>query len=803
LAAVVCLAMSAAAQPASGGFLELHKATVFAPNSLTARERKAVQMLVEEVEERTQIRWTVTDVEPSPGLINARGVAVIAVGPAAALDTLAGSDTDKLISATPGPEGYRLQTGSRQGIPAVYVVGNDERGVLFGVGGLLRALRMCRQRVSVPAPLQVSTAPRTSMRGHQLGYRPKTNSYDAWSLPMWEQYFRDLAIFGCNAVELIPPRSDDDADSAHFPKPPMEMMVGMSRVLDEYGMDVTIWYPAMDEDYSKTETVEFALKEWGEVFDKLPRIDAVFVPGGDPGHTQPKYLMALLEKMVPVLHRKHPKATLWVAPQGFSQAWMDEFVEIMRTEPAWLHGIVFGPQVRYPLPKLRSLIPARYPIRHYPDITHSRQCQYPVPEWDQAFAVTEAREGVNPRPRHMARIYELMQPHTIGFITYSEGCNDDVNKCVWSALGWDPKVDLHQVLREYGRVYVSQRCEEGVAQGIFALEQNWRAPLMSNAGVASTLQQFQDLERTATPQERGNWRFQQLLYRAYYDAYVRARLIHETAAEERAMDVLRRAPQVGGLPAMAEAEAILDAAAANRPASDLRARVFELAEALFQSIRMQLSVDRYQAIAVGRGANLDTIDMPLNSRAWLKSRFAALRAGATEAGRLTGISEIVNWTNPGPAGFYDELGNVVNRPHLVLGKGSWDDPAYWESALTGFSQPENGRISWWRNAEALHDNTLKLHYRGLDPTATYRVRATYSGDGPQWKLRLTAGEGIEVHPFIPKPLPVAPVEFAIPASAVRNGDLTLTWETEKGRPGNGRGCQVAEVWLIRVSAPAP
>ena len=43
------------------------------------------------------------------------------------------------------------------------------------------------------------------MRGHQLGYRPKTNAYDAWSVPMWEQYIRELAIFGTNS---------DRADSA-------------------------------------------------------------------------------------------------------------------------------------------------------------------------------------------------------------------------------------------------------------------------------------------------------------------------------------------------------------------------------------------------------------------------------------------------------------------------------------------------------------------------------------------------------------------------------------------------------------
>ena len=52
----------------------------------------------------------------------------------------------------------------------------------------------------------------------------------------------------------------------------------------------------------------------------------------------------------------------------------------------------------------------------------------------------------------------------------------------------------------------------------------------------------------------------------------------------------------------------------------------ELAEALYQSIRMQLNVERYKAISLGRGANLDTIDVPLNNRRWLRQRFAELRS---------------------------------------------------------------------------------------------------------------------------------------------------------------------------------
>jgi hypothetical protein len=137
----------------------------------------------------------------------------------------------------------------------------------------------------------------------------------------------------------------------------MEMMMGMSRLADDYGLEVWIWYPAMDRDYSDPQTVEFALREWGEVFAKLPRIDAVLVPGGDPGHTQPKFLMALLEKQTQNLNRYHPKAQMWVSPQSFNQVWLDEFIGILtQQQPKWLSGIVFAPQVRVALPKLRELV---------------------------------------------------------------------------------------------------------------------------------------------------------------------------------------------------------------------------------------------------------------------------------------------------------------------------------------------------------------------------------------------------------------------------------------------------------------
>jgi hypothetical protein len=90
-----------------------------------------------------------------------------------------------------------------------------------------------------------------------------------------------------------------------------------------------------------------------------------------------------------------------------------------------------------------------------------------------------------------------------------------------------------------------------------------------------------------------------------------------------------------------------------------------------------------------------------------------------------------------------------------------------------------------------------LHYPNLDPQAQYKVRVVYSGDSPEKKIRLAAGDSTEIHPFISKPLPVRPLEFDITLEATRKGDLILKWFREPGLGGSGRGCQVAEVWLIK------
>ena len=118
-----------------------------------------------------------------------------------------------------------------------------------------------------------------------------------------------------------------------------------------------------------------------------------------------------------------------------------------------------------------------------------------------------------------------------------------------------------EILREFGRYFIGERYADGFAQGLLCA----RAQLGGTARDQcrrgyDARSSSRAMERTASPQVLENWRFQQALYRAYYDYYNRARLIYETQLENEALDQLRQAPRTGALLAMDEAEGTLNRA---------------------------------------------------------------------------------------------------------------------------------------------------------------------------------------------------------------------------------------------------
>jgi len=766
---------------------------------LPKAEQTAALVLVEELEKRIGKRLPVSTVWPKEGVV----VVVTAggIGPVSghAVPNREAGDRPEMR-----PEGYRVLAEDGK---TVWVVGADPRGALFGVGRLLRSIEWARGAARISASLDVAMAPAYAIRGHQLGYRARANSYDGWDEKQYEQYIRELVIFGSNSIENIP--FQDTQISPHWPVPRDIMNSKMSEICDRYDVDYWVWTPAtFDLNDQKLRDEELQLHE--KFYRECPRLNGVFFPGGDPGKNPPELVLPFLEDLSRILSKYHPEGKIWMSTQGFGGKKLDYVVKYLEEkEPAWLGGIVAGPQTIDP-PALRARIPKRYPLRDYPDLTHTVRCQYPVPWWDPAFNFTLGRECCNPRPLFYTLVHRQMAPGTVGFISYSDGCHDDVNKTIWNVLGVDPIADPRDILIEYSRFFFGPDVAEAAADGIMALEKNWMGPLATNSTVDSTLALWQQLENRK-PELKGNWRWQLCLLRAYYDTYIRHRQMYELKLEDEANDIMAQATTRGADAAMDAALEVLKRAETQLRRKDLRDRVDQLCQDLFDSIKLQTSVKRFQASETERGCVLDFVDYPLNNRWWLEDEFAKIRKMPAEQEKVDRLDVLAHWEHPGPGSYYDDIGDLSKSPHLVRGPELNTDPLIplHETGFPGFVWDQGGysrlRLSWQGGMRP-----EQMIYENIDPAGQYTIRINGSAaqlyvnrkkvepaTGTQTSQPLTETQRVERAPrqrFTPRFK-----EFPIPQDLLKGRRIVVDWSDPNKPPAAGMrlGSSATEIWLLK------
>ena len=700
-----------------------------------------------------------------------------------------------------GEEDYAVTPvpGSSHGMATV-LSANSSRGELFAMGWLLRKLEVTNGQPGLPKFQAFTSAPDRPVRGYQLGYRMKNNTYDSWTLAQFQQQMLDLAVFGLNTMQVISPVSDDDPVSPLFHASALDTVVGLSRLSKEYGLRYDLFYPEMAKDYKDPKQVEAELVQFEALVRKLPLLNSIHVPGGDPGNTAPEVLFPLLEQEAAILHRYHPRATVWVSAQGFTAERYQRFYALMATRPRYIDGIFFGPQSRESMEQQRARLPRQYPVEFYPDTAHTMHSQFPVPSWDPVYQLTEGREPICPRPAQFEHIYKHYAPLNSGFILYSEGVNDDVNKVLWGGWGWDLKQPADSTLRDYARYFfhADQVQAETIAHGIADLEKNWSGPILQNAGIPKTLSLF---EMTHPASVDGNWRWDSLLYRATYDRYLQLKRRRELNLEQAAIAVLSSSH--GELQQqIADASEVLNHETRSAEEQRCRNNLGQLAGALFHETGLQLSVKLYGASNWERGANYDRADTPLNDRVWMQAQLH--RALAAEApGQAEIVRTVTHWADPVEGTLYDNLGEPDAEPHLQRGEGWAADPELYHTAIDGIADTtlEAGwRFSWLSYAETLYEQPLILRYTHLQAPSAYRVRITYAGEGYHLPMQLRAN-GLLLQSAHSRSSNPETVEYAIPVRALRGGTLELRWTRAFGAGGSGRGGQVAEVWLIPQKMP--
>jgi len=766
------------------GLVDFSQTTVvIRPGTLAPAEQIAARVLVEEVKKRTGLEWPIQTRWPEHG-------AAIAIASGSADPGWGKLPPRRTGTDLPEhrPEGFRLVVNRDANQTAVaWVDAADSRGALFGVGQLLRTLEWGRSTAQLPAGTDIATAPARPIRGHQLGYRATANSYDGWDEAQYDQYIRELALFGANSIESIP---FEGKDSPHMPLPRDVMNRKISAICARYELAYWIWSPA-DFDLKDTKKRAAHLEAHEALFRDCPRLDGVFFPGGDPGNNPPALVLPFLQDVAKLLVKYHPQSKVWLSLQGLQPKAVDEVQKWVRdTNPDWFGGLVAGPSSP-PIQELRARLPKRYGLRDYPDITHTVRCQYPVPWWDQAFALTLGRECSNPRPAFYKTVLDLLGPFTCGFISYSDGVHDDVNKAIWSWLSWQPEAQPREILIDYARFFFGPAVAEPAADGILALEKNWEGPLAGNGGVDATFAHWQQLAAKA-PDLRSNWRWQLCQLRAVYDVYTRHRLIYETALEKEANAALAQAPTGGSEAAMTAAAAALQRAVQQPIQVEWRSQIEQWCADLFRSIRLQTSVPRYQASGAERGAVLDFVDHPLNNRWWLEDEFARIRKLTDESAKLKALEILRTWEDPGPGSFYDEAGNVAKSFHIQRGEAPNTDPLLEKNPNPTFWWWDNGsnrrRLSWQTSL----DWPLAVLYDNLDPNAAYVVRLTGYGEAhlrANGELLKPTVYGKAIGEF---------KEFPVPPGLLKAGKLKLTFDPLAEHELNWRQqSRVSEIWLLK------
>ena len=664
-------------------------------------------------------------------------------------------------------DGFALwvDTQSRQA-PTVYIVGRDDRAVLFGAGMLLRKLNIEPGRITVDGDLKVATSPAYRIRGHKL-LTKQGNPKDIINWTDSDQKMQmalELAIFGTNVVDIH--KIDRQYD------------IEVSQKLAEYGLECWVTFSG-----GKLKDIN-DINDIRERFGKLDSIDALSIPGGDfSGTPEHSILIEKIKKFAPLFKQVYPDAEFFFSVQcgkGHAQEQTDLILDYLQKEqPSWLTGISYGPWTKIPLDKMRQRLPAQYVIKHKADICHNLWCQYLIPKWDRAMAQTWGRNGITVMPRTQALIRRATQQYTEGFIAYNHtGTSNDINKFIWSALAWDPSADVNDILFDYGRVFFGYKVAKDVADGLLMLEDNWRLPVAQNDKAKKTLGHWLKIAKNVIGGFEKNWRLELFITRAYIDAQVVKKYSFENQLEIKAYEELKKASQDSVPEAIQNAKKQL-----------ARIDVEFISKEKMTEQMASLGLKRYS----DTNSTLDNLYHSLNNRQWLEVEFENILALDDKDKQLAGINRIVNWEDPGPGGFYDNLGVVGKQPHLVRNKQWKDDPGFDYSPIEfNMHKPASPlRQSMLVSAFTRYNNPLVMRWKGLDKKAQYKMRVIYAGPfGPE--MICETDEGLIVHSSIGNTGDEA-VEYDIPVLATSDGILELRWKITN----IVRGPSVSEIWIIK------
>ncbi len=716
------------------------------------------------------------------------------------------------------PEGFAVKTGAVDGRNYVVVAGADERGTLYGVGWLLRAMTYLTDRVMIPT-VDAKEKPAFPIRGgNPSGHGSRARQYGNLRPRTHEEHIEtmeDLMLLGTNIFGDNPELVRSHGMLTTFGRTANQMPADFPK---EWGAD-----GGRSNKYvcpSNPEARKALLESFDQMFREAPDYDFFTTNSGDVGGCRCDKCMPwggtyirLMHEIADILHKYHPDTKILATNQDLTNegnqaifdylnsqdsSWLyairygpgaDEMQTYIRgpVNPRWFEYEGFGPLGNY-LKHMHHELPRTTNIALYSDITHWMQSQFGVPHPDVALAAVYDRRSWNARPRHFHKVGREILHYAVGDMHYSEGMHDDFNKWFWYRLLWNPHQDAESLTKEYCRYWFGPDAEDEVAEAIFLMERTLEKPVIDNPGIARAV----ELLRSAggkIPENllRTDYRWRIILQKALMDRYIQMELQRGRAFKEEAGRILARVAGSDNVRTdVAEALRVLEGPLETPEMKAIMEEAKRLGEESNEIIGY-----RVPACFIVEGLDLTEVG-------WWKKTLQEALSSEDDALLRNAASMVMHYDDPGTGGFYDNLGWPSESEHLVHGEALW-----------GFMPfPGPAKLSHYNLAYTMGraGPGVTFAYDGLDPDVDYVVRISVGVhlEGQQTSLEgMKLEQGLEADGQVISerfPVPMGDVgfhEFTIPRGLTQDGNVEIVLTSKSAlMPVTG----VNEVWLMRKDA---
>ena len=443
-----------------------------------------------------------------------------------------------------GREGYLIRATARGGIE---IAGNDDRGLLYGVGKLLHSSRFSREGFS-PGPWRGRSVPGCAVRGVYFAVH-FGNYYEAAPREELQAYIEDLALWGVNAIVFNFPQWQFQSFDDPGARENIGRLRAMMQTAKRAGVDVGLLEAenqgfksapaglrnlAFPDDWrrrgnlgtslcpSKAAGRAYLMDFWNRLLEEFrdPGLDYLVYwpydeggcgcaqcwPWGARGYLQ------LSRAISGIARQKFPRCrfvlSTWMYDSPPAGEW-EGLAKALAEDKHLVDFIMADAHQDYPRFPLDRGVPGGLPLLNFPEIS-----MWGMSPW--------GGYGANPLPARFQRLWSQVAGKVAGGFPYSEGIYEDINKVIWSQFYWNPRQPARQTVREYAAAHFSPDVAEEVGEAVEIFEANHgrradgrfsQTPARTERAVAL----MQDADGKLTAQARQGWRWRLLYLRALID----------------------------------------------------------------------------------------------------------------------------------------------------------------------------------------------------------------------------------------------------------------------------------------------